>query len=250
MRKQWAIEPQHGGLPEDIIDETYLDLSPLMYAAVGGSMIIYAGAWPRMPPSDFRVRSLDGIADDWPLTYDELLPYYERSDRHFGVSGTGWIGAYSARRRGSAAPPAADRRGRAQGRPGARPTGLALVAGAECDPVRAVRRSPPVRPAGHVPAGLQRGRQGLHGPDPLAQGDRRGRPPHHRRARPPTRDERRGSRDRRDVGGPRRPRAFRVGQGRRPCRERHRDTAAAPALRRRRRTPTASPTRPASSGDG
>ena len=37
-------------------------------------MLIFAGAWPRMLPSDFRVRSLDGIADDWPLTYDELLP--------------------------------------------------------------------------------------------------------------------------------------------------------------------------------
>ena len=42
-----------------------------------------------MLPSDFRVRSLDGVADDWPITYDELLPYYERTDRHFGVSGLG-----------------------------------------------------------------------------------------------------------------------------------------------------------------
>ncbi len=95
MRKQWATSPNIRGLPEDYpIDETDSDLSPLMYAAVGGSMIIYAGAWPRMLPSDFRVRSLDGIADDWPLTYDELLPYYERSDRHFGVSGMGGDPAY------------------------------------------------------------------------------------------------------------------------------------------------------------
>ena len=45
-----------------------------MFSGVGGSMLIFAGAWPRMLPSDFRVRSLDGIADDWPLTYDELRP--------------------------------------------------------------------------------------------------------------------------------------------------------------------------------
>jgi choline dehydrogenase-like flavoprotein len=97
MRKQWATSPNVRELPEDYpIDETDSDLSPLMYSAVGGSMIIYAGAWPRMLPSDFRVRSLDGIADDWPLTYDELLPYYEHSDRHFGVSGMGGDPAYPA----------------------------------------------------------------------------------------------------------------------------------------------------------
>src|SRR3954449_12559487 len=58
-----------------------------MYNAVGGSTILFAGAWPRALPSDFRVRSLDGVADDWPIDYFELLPYYYRTDRQFGVSG-------------------------------------------------------------------------------------------------------------------------------------------------------------------
>ena len=58
-----------------------------MYNAVGGSTIIFAGAWPRALPSDFRVRSLDGVADDWPIDYFELLPYFYRTDRDFGVSG-------------------------------------------------------------------------------------------------------------------------------------------------------------------
>src|SRR5688572_25343434 len=38
-------------------------------------------------PSDFRVRTLDGIADDWPLTYHDLQPYYERVEEDFAVSG-------------------------------------------------------------------------------------------------------------------------------------------------------------------
>ena len=42
-----------------------------------------------MLPDDFRVRSVDGVADDWPVTYDELLPFYEETDRQFGVSGLG-----------------------------------------------------------------------------------------------------------------------------------------------------------------
>ena len=58
-----------------------------MYNAVGGSTILFAGAWPRVLPSDFRVRSLDGVADDWPIDYFELLPYFYRTDRDFGVSG-------------------------------------------------------------------------------------------------------------------------------------------------------------------
>lgn len=94
-RKQWSGSPNVRGLPEDYpVDDTDSDLSPLMFAGVGGSMLLFAGAWPRMLPSDFRVRSLDGVADDWPLTYDELRPFYERNDRHIGVSGLGGDPAY------------------------------------------------------------------------------------------------------------------------------------------------------------
>ena len=47
------------------LDES--EIVPLMWNGVGGSTILYAGDWPRMTPSDFRVRTLDGVADDWPL---------------------------------------------------------------------------------------------------------------------------------------------------------------------------------------
>jgi choline dehydrogenase-like flavoprotein len=95
MRKQWATSPNIRGLPEDYpIDDRDSSIAPLMFSAVGGSMLIFAGAWPRMLPSDFRVRSLDGVADDWPLTYEELRPFYERTDREFGVSGMGGDPAY------------------------------------------------------------------------------------------------------------------------------------------------------------
>src|SRR6266508_2576866 len=66
-RKDWATSPNIRGLAADYpIVEDDSPVSPLMYNAVGGSTIIFAGAWPRALPSDFRVRSLDGIADDWP----------------------------------------------------------------------------------------------------------------------------------------------------------------------------------------
>ena len=65
-----------------------------LVVAVGGSMILYAGDWPRMPPSDFRVRTLDGVADDWPLTYEELEPFYDRIAREVGESGLAGDPAY------------------------------------------------------------------------------------------------------------------------------------------------------------
>jgi choline dehydrogenase-like flavoprotein len=54
---------------------------------VGGSTIHYAGFCPRFHPSDFRVRSLDGVAADWPLSYEELEPYYVAMEREYPVSG-------------------------------------------------------------------------------------------------------------------------------------------------------------------
>lgn len=94
-RKQWSASPNIRNNSEDYpVDDGDSDVAPLMYAGVGGSMTMYAADWPRLLPSDFRVRSLDGVADDWPLRYRDLQPYYERTDRAFGVSGVGGDPAY------------------------------------------------------------------------------------------------------------------------------------------------------------
>jgi choline dehydrogenase-like flavoprotein len=66
---------------------------PLDYGAnnsgrgVGGGTIHYAAFCPRLHPSDFRTRSLDGVGADWPISYEELEPYYEAMEREFPVSG-------------------------------------------------------------------------------------------------------------------------------------------------------------------
>ena len=58
-----------------------------MWNGVGGGTVVYAAQWQRNMPSDFRVKTLDGVADDWPLTYEDLEPYYVRVERDFGISG-------------------------------------------------------------------------------------------------------------------------------------------------------------------
>jgi choline dehydrogenase-like flavoprotein len=54
---------------------------------VGGSTIHYAAFCPRLHPSDFRVKSLDGVAADWPISYEDLEPYYTAMEREYPVSG-------------------------------------------------------------------------------------------------------------------------------------------------------------------
>ena len=42
----------------------------------------------RFGPDDFRRRSLDGLGDDWPISYDDLKPYYDEVDELVGLFGS------------------------------------------------------------------------------------------------------------------------------------------------------------------
>jgi len=42
----------------------------------------------RFGPLDFRRKSIDGLGDDWPITYNELKPYYDKLDRLVGIFGS------------------------------------------------------------------------------------------------------------------------------------------------------------------
>jgi choline dehydrogenase-like flavoprotein len=57
---------------------------------VGGSMIHYAGYCPRFHPSDFEVRTRDGVGEDWPIAYADLKRHYERLELELPVAGEYW----------------------------------------------------------------------------------------------------------------------------------------------------------------
>lgn len=42
----------------------------------------------RFGPDDFKAKSKDGLGDDWPITYEEVSPWYDRVDKMIGVFGT------------------------------------------------------------------------------------------------------------------------------------------------------------------
>lgn len=58
-----------------------------MWNGVGGSTVHWEGHFPRLHPSDFAVHRLEGVAENWPLSYADLEPYYDLNDRNIGVSG-------------------------------------------------------------------------------------------------------------------------------------------------------------------
>jgi choline dehydrogenase-like flavoprotein len=95
-RKQWSWDPNiRQSVADYAIDLSRAPGTTIMnFNGVGGSAVLFAGIWPRFTPANFDTQSRHGFADDWPLSYEELLPYYERTDREVGVSGLGGNPAY------------------------------------------------------------------------------------------------------------------------------------------------------------
>lgn len=45
------------------------------------------GVWPRLHEVDFKQKSLFGFGNDWPISYNDLRPYYDRVQAELGLSG-------------------------------------------------------------------------------------------------------------------------------------------------------------------
>ena len=54
---------------------------------VGGSTLHWEGYALRFHASDFQMRTLYGLADDWPVSYADLERYYARAEAALGVAG-------------------------------------------------------------------------------------------------------------------------------------------------------------------
>ena len=89
------------------IEDGYYDQtgSPRTYKSnyerlVGGSTWHWLGNVPRLLPNDFRMWSKYGLAVDWPISYDDLEPYYVEAEHAIGVAGDHdvWNGVHGAKR--------------------------------------------------------------------------------------------------------------------------------------------------------
>ena len=83
----YAISPNARAAPADYpINDDESPIKIANFNGVGGGTILYAGHFPRLHPSDFRVRSISDVADDWPIDYSTLEPFYAINDAMMGIS--------------------------------------------------------------------------------------------------------------------------------------------------------------------
>ena len=72
----WSINPNVRGRDTDYpVNNEDSPITVVNFNGVGGGTVLYAAHFPRLHPSDFRVKSLDGVAEDWPISYDTLEPF-------------------------------------------------------------------------------------------------------------------------------------------------------------------------------
>jgi choline dehydrogenase-like flavoprotein len=54
---------------------------------VGGAALHYFANFPRLLPNDFKIKSEHNRAHDWPISYQDVAPYYDKVAQDIGVSG-------------------------------------------------------------------------------------------------------------------------------------------------------------------
>lgn len=72
-------------------ERSFTNLSPnkswVFLLSFGGGSNCWVACTPRMLPEDFRLRTLYGVGEDWPLSYEELEPYYCDAEEIMAISG-------------------------------------------------------------------------------------------------------------------------------------------------------------------
>jgi choline dehydrogenase-like flavoprotein len=92
--RDWESRPDFASSPnvrkgeaDYPINDTDAAVKPVNYNGVGGGTILYMAHFPRFHPSDFKTRTLDGVGEDWPISYADLEPYFAENDQMMGVAG-------------------------------------------------------------------------------------------------------------------------------------------------------------------
>ncbi|KAF3460192.1 GMC family oxidoreductase [Ralstonia pseudosolanacearum] len=83
----WAPHPEYGPDNNYLILKGEHKFDSQYIRAVGGTTWHWAASTWRFLPNDFKLRSVYGIARDWPIQYDDLERYYGRAEAALGVWG-------------------------------------------------------------------------------------------------------------------------------------------------------------------
>ncbi len=90
---------------ETAADKARLEMFCPVPQMVGGGTVHWQGWLPRFTPNDFRLRTVAGelagtSPADWPVSYDEIEPYYLKVEWAFGVSGEAGANRFEGPRSG------------------------------------------------------------------------------------------------------------------------------------------------------
>jgi choline dehydrogenase-like flavoprotein len=85
--RQRAIDYGEHPWPGDYIEDQQANGIISMTMAVGGLALHWGGACNRFSEEDLRLKSMYGLATDWPIAWDELEKYYCDAEKRLNVSG-------------------------------------------------------------------------------------------------------------------------------------------------------------------
>ena len=143
----WSVEAvffdKKYGAKETWLDRRGVPFNPGAYYNVGGSTKFYGAAMFRFRERDFEeLQHHGGVSPAWPISYDDLAPYYDEAETLFGVHGDDGADPTAPRRREPHPFPAIPsepiiarmaERFRAQGlRPSALPLAIDVRPGGKC----------------------------------------------------------------------------------------------------------------------
>ncbi len=99
-RGDWLRREPQNWMAQDVFEgnryvspDTWYDgkgkaFQPQIHYFVGGATKLYGAALYRMRKEDFgELRHYDGVSPAWPISYDEMEPYYTRAERMYQVHG-------------------------------------------------------------------------------------------------------------------------------------------------------------------
>ena len=72
---------------DEPVDDSESPIRPMVGHAVGGSSVWWSAHMPRFRPEDFRSRTLDGVAEDWPIGHDDLARWFALNETEIGLAG-------------------------------------------------------------------------------------------------------------------------------------------------------------------
>ena len=75
----------------DDLDNPYVEDQPFDWLRgyhVGGRSLMWARQSYRLSPMDFQANAKEGVGVPWPVTYDEIAPWYDKAETFAGISGS------------------------------------------------------------------------------------------------------------------------------------------------------------------